>query len=168
MSPSLISWRVGEGAVPGYLDVAVASMRLCESAAFEAPEDVQLRRPTGPSYDGQTPLRKVPIGQLSPRLSDLLQANEDDEPLDSEGVAEPFLIPEDWMLQGETTTWSELNLVEDGRFTLALLAATEAVDLCLLEEDGQLHFLELERAHGNVRGRDGSREGVLSQAKDVD
>ena len=36
------------------------------------------------------------------------------------------------------------------------------------EEDGQLHFLELERAHGNVRGRDGSREGVLSQAKDVD
>lgn len=69
---TLLSWRAGEGVVPGYIEVAVASMRLCESADFKAPVAVQLCRPTGPSYEGQTPLRKLEVRELCPLLDELL------------------------------------------------------------------------------------------------
>lgn len=57
-SARLLSWRVGEGAVPAFMDVAVSSMRFSESAAFEAPLAVRQCRPEGPSYEGQTPLSR--------------------------------------------------------------------------------------------------------------
>lgn len=156
---SLLSWRVGEGAVPGYMDVAVASMRFCESAAFEASEIVQTCRPVGPSYEGQTPLRTLKVSALDPWLVDLLKEQEVAEDSPKEGASAQLLpIPDDWTMQGEVNNWSDLKLSEDGCFKLVFLAATEAVDLCLLEEDGQMHFLELERAHGNALAKVGRFE----------
>ncbi|CAK9097335.1 N-terminally processed] [Durusdinium trenchii] len=163
---SLLSWRMGEGAVPGYLDVAAASMRFCESAAFEASKSVQSCRPTGPSYQGQTPLRKLLVDELEPWLSDLLNVEAEvvlargdvNEESPKEGAPHLLPIPSDWMMQGEVISWSDVSLPDDGRFKLVLLAATEAVDLCLLEEEGQLHFLELERAHGNALAKVGRFE----------
>eukprot|EP00435_Cladocopium_sp_Y103_P040020 s726_g10.t2 len=161
---SLLSWRVGEGAVPGYMDVAVASMRFCESAAFEASEIVQACRPVGPSYEGQTPLRTLKVSALDPWLVDLLKEQEVAEDSPREGASAQVLpllpIPADWTMQGEVKSWSDLaaHLKSDGCFKLVFLAATEAVDLCLLEEDGQMHFLELERAHGNALAKVGRFE----------
>lgn len=156
---SLLSWRVGEGAVPGYMDVAVASMRFCESAAFEASQIVQTCRPVGPSYEGQTPLRTLKVSALDPWLVDLLKEQEVAEDSPKEGAsAQPLPIPADWTMQGEVKSWSDLKLSKDGCFKLVFLAATEAVDLCLLEEDGHLHFLELERAHGNALAKVGRFE----------
>ncbi|CAE7595689.1 bacA [Symbiodinium natans] len=159
--PTLLSWRVGEGAVPGYIEVAVASMRLCESADFKAPEAVQTCRPTGPSYEGQTPLRRLEVADLCPLLDELLADDEASTPAEPDGGSpsnKPYQLPADWVVQGQPTAWADLKLVENGSFRLALLATTEAIDLCLLEEEGQLHFLELERAHGNALAREGRYE----------
>lgn len=165
---TLLSWRVGEGAVPGFMDVAVASMRFCESAAFEASEVVQTCRPLGPTYEGQTPLRSLELNELKPWLIDLLKEEEvspgasppvDSEESPKEGASPQILpIPMDWPITGDIKSWNDIQLSEDGCFKLVLLAATEAVDLCLLEEDGQLHFLELERAHGNALAKVGRFE----------
>lgn len=164
---TLLSWRAGEGVVPGYIEVAVASMRLCESADFKAPVAVQLCRPTGPSYEGQTPLRKLEVRELCPLLDELL-ADDGVPTADADGAgspsSQPYQLPSDWPVQGQTAAWADLKLVDDGgSFRLALLAATEAVDLCLLEEEGQLHFLELEKAHGNALARE-SRFEEASEA----
>ena len=69
----LLSWRVGEGAVPGFLDTAVASMRFSESAAFEASPAVRRCRPEGPSYEGRTPLRLLERRELLPVVQGLCE-----------------------------------------------------------------------------------------------
>eukprot|EP00434_Breviolum_minutum_P022727 symbB.v1.2.020053.t1/scaffold1665.1/size106850/14 len=141
---TLLSWRVGEGAVPGFMDVAVASMRFCESAAFEASEVVQ----TCPTYEGQTPLRSLELNELKPWLIDSLKEEEV-----SPGASPPVLLRRycrfPWT--GQSLVTSKAGMTFNCRkMAVSSLPPTEAVDLCLLEEDGQLHFLELERAHGNA------------------
>lgn len=73
----LLSWRVGEGAVPGYLEAAVAGMRLAESATFEVPRATAAITPPGPSYEGQTPLRRLTLPELRPLLIALLASDGD-------------------------------------------------------------------------------------------
>jgi len=157
----MLSWRMGEGVVPGYIEVAAASMRLCESADFKAAEVTRLCRPIGPNYEGQSPLRIVELQEFQPLLDELLADHKESRTeLDRESSPpiQPYQLPADWVVQGKPTLWADSVLANKDSFRMALLATTEAVDPCELEEEGQLKFLELERAHGNALAKDGRFE----------
>mmetsp|Transcript_25687 Transcript_25687/g.45570 ORF Transcript_25687/g.45570 Transcript_25687/m.45570 type:complete len:774 (-) Transcript_25687:468-2789(-) len=189
--PMLLSWRVGEGAVPRFLEAAVASMRLVEGAAFEVPAAAFAIRPTGPSYEGQTPLRRLPLGDLGPLLASLLQgpggggllphvAIGHDE-LEEPSIAllpRGFTLSRQWEAEGETTSWEAASAALWGPnserrgelcLRLTLLAATEAPDVCLMDDPEQLRFLDLERAHGNALARDGRfQEASVAYSRALD
>lgn len=166
----LLSWCLGEGTVPGFLEAAVASMRTAESAIFHADKGAALGTQTGPVYDGQTPLRRLVL----PALHSVLTMLFDDGEADASGLLEcanrgsdvagcrwPALpecsLPTDWATQGEVAKWDDVGLAQiDGAersFRLALLAASEAPDVCLMTEEEQQRYLERERAHGNALAR---------------
>ncbi|CAE7746397.1 bacA [Symbiodinium necroappetens] len=61
-------------------------------------------------------------------------------------------------VQGQTAAWADLKLVDDGgSFRLAASS----------EEGGQLHFLELEKAHGNAASRALARESRFEEASEA-
>merc|ERR1712232_710258 len=68
---------------------------------------------------------------------------------------------DDWITAGEEISWERteferpLQSENDAKFWLALIAATEAPDVCLMDEDEQLKYLEIERAHGNSLAKTG-------------
>jgi len=181
-SPFVLSWRVGEGAVPGYLETAAASMRLMESAVFSAPCEAVSNAGVGPPYDGQTPLCRLALPKLDVLLADLL----DDRELygSSDVVGSSSTLPPalqecsplyNWMAQGEAVRWEELELAQcmegtaGASFKLALLAATEAPDVCAADDEVQQRYLATERAHGNALAKLGRfTEASLAYGKALD
>lgn len=176
--PMILSWRIGEDTVPRYLESAVISMRLAEGSVFEVPEAAR-SWPPGPSYDGQTPLRMLRLEGLGPLLGKLLALGDtnvtrsgdvDANTEDGQGEVhmvrgyisdlengthheQPYQLPSDWAALGDPQAWDDLPVVKDSRFRLALLDASEALDIGLLEDADQIRFLELERSHGNALAR---------------
>ena len=170
--PALVlSWCMGEGAVPGYLEAAVCSMRLWESAIFDAPAGVVSATRVGPAYEGQTPLRRPPLPGLAPFLAWLLDdaraqelaaarlgagqgAGEGADAAPSSAQAPLCSLPADWAESGEPALWEDLGATGPCEaaggvaFRLALLAATEAADVCLMEDEAQAAYLGRERARG--------------------
>mmetsp|Transcript_41008 Transcript_41008/g.112813 ORF Transcript_41008/g.112813 Transcript_41008/m.112813 type:complete len:918 (-) Transcript_41008:113-2866(-) len=191
----LLSWRAGEGTVPGYLEAAVCRMRVAESAAFEMPLEDARKAPPGPSFEGQTPLRRMSMPELRPLVDVLLLGDEEcqddiragraaraslaeseeDGTAGGETKPPPVQLPDSrtpdaWADLGEPVTWQELRLDTVAiSFRLTLLAATEAPDVCLMDEQEQGACLERERARGNVLARAGRyAEAEVAYNKAVD
>lgn len=76
---SLLTWCWGEGAVPGYIEACLTGMRIAESAVFSAPAAaISCLRP-GPSFEGQTPLRRLELPGLTENVcSTLFESNDHD------------------------------------------------------------------------------------------
>jgi len=156
---TLLSWRVGEGTVPSYLEAVVASMRLAESSAFDVPAEALAAALLGPHYEGRTPLRRVTLPALEPLVATLLGADagageEDEEPLPE------CAVTSDWMSAGVSVAWEDIEseqlapgLAGSTSFRLALVAASEAPDVCMLDDEEQRTYLERERGHGNALAR---------------
>uniref|UniRef100_A0A7S0A4P7 peptidylprolyl isomerase n=1 Tax=Pyrodinium bahamense TaxID=73915 RepID=A0A7S0A4P7_9DINO len=178
----LLSWRLGEGSVPGYLEAALAGMRLAESAAFLAPQEaVELVR-TGPPYEGQTPLRRL----VAPELSAMVEALFDDSKLGEDADAgrecgawslalHESRLPTGWANMGDLVKWEDLDFEQPAgdtgglSFKLTLLAATEAPDVCLMSDEAQREYLDTERAHGNSLAKVGRfAEASLAYSKALD
>lgn len=159
----LVSWRVGEGAVPRYMDIAVASMRVAEGAEFEVPLEVLAENHVGPEYEGRTPLRQLEAPEIDAFVYSMLcESNQPHaEKTDSHGSSQHplFRLPSDWDTQGVVVEWANLcsdafgeAQKESSAFTLRLcfIAALEAPDACEMDDASQLAYLERERNHGNA------------------
>lgn len=173
--PMLVSWRIGEGSVPGYVEAAVSTMRLSECAAFDVPEEALNLTSAGPPFEGRTPLRRPALPDIDPLVASLFDPGiaGDDGPLDLEGNAPegdnsswppplqdcPLTVA--WMKAGDPVSWEDLRLEPTTErnlgtyFRLALIAASEPPDVCQMDEEEQHVYFELERAHGNALAKVG-------------
>jgi len=164
----LLSWIVGEGVVPGYMEAAVASMRFAESSHFCAPSKAVNRVLVGPEYEGQTPLRRTTLPEVEPLVDKLLAAecigpNDKLEPAATEGCAleaptasPECALPPECFTAGDVVRWADIAPAEvDGEvpFTLALVAVMEGPDVGAMDDEGRRNFFDRERSHGNALAR---------------
>lgn len=160
----VLTWCIGEGTVPAYLEAAVASMRMAEGAAFEVPVGIAPAA-VGPTYQGQTPLRRLALPEADELFASLLVESEvgemsgEGQDADESGLFSLLdgPLPVDWTVAGQPVQWDDIGLAFTNEvgpaFRMALLGATDATDAGTMDEDEQHEFLERERAHGNALAR---------------
>mmetsp|Transcript_168118 Transcript_168118/g.539948 ORF Transcript_168118/g.539948 Transcript_168118/m.539948 type:complete len:851 (+) Transcript_168118:19-2571(+) len=175
----MLSWCMGEGSVPGYLEAAVASMRVFEVAQFDVPAAaVHTCTQIGPDYEGRSPLRRAELSEMDKVMAKMLEASpSEDLPPGAADSEEPDFAPvclrDDWPKSGSEVKWEEevgkslgFDCASDGAATdtgaaalqtrslrIILLAVMEGPDVGTLSEDFQRAYLERERAHGNALAR---------------
>eukprot|EP00928_Gymnodinium_smaydae_P024225 TRINITY_DN1966_c0_g1_i1.p1 TRINITY_DN1966_c0_g1~~TRINITY_DN1966_c0_g1_i1.p1 ORF type:complete len:1430 (+),score=352.18 TRINITY_DN1966_c0_g1_i1:59-4348(+) len=174
----LLSWRLGEGSVPRYVEAAVQSLRLAESAAFEVSSEVALAAPTGPDFEGRTPLRRLRRPALQPLLHKLLLRSPPGTITADSGAQEKtegassgsgagaeteapaasgpaVAVAEGWAEEGDTVDWADLlptspSDSDKPTLRLALLAAREAEEVDGLSDRERQTHLFRERERGNA------------------